>query len=704
MIGALILNRAGVDIKNRWPMDFIGLILMLAGMLLFLGCDGSDNGTGFSGGSISGKVTLDDRGLEHVTLTLTGDNVERSAATNRSGTYEFKKIPKGIYKVTLTPPAGYAGKPTQTVKKARIAQKVNGVHFAMESDTIKRISSGTIIGKREENGIAAWYGVPFAKPPVDDLRWKAPRLEAPWKNTYLATTPCQPCTQYVNMLSAYSPEYDGQIMGVEDCLYLNVWAPESDPQAKKPVMFWVHGGGNSIGEGSIYNGKMLAEKYNVVVVAINYRLGPLGWFAHPALRGSGTTAEDRSGNFGTLDIIRALEWVQENVAAFGGDRTNITLFGESAGAFNTLTLLASPLSEGLFQRAIAESPVIAWIAENSNWQPMSVAENYMADAAPGHHYSSRETINSLLVADGLAGDRQAAKGLQKSMTDEEIENYLRSMPAEKLISVYSTKHGGMIIMPTGIQDGYVIPKKDPLSVFQAGEYHQVPIMIGNNRDEYKLFLMLDSEYAIKLMDKIPIVVRPENYRLAAQYYSEAWKVTAVDEIAAAMSRHQPKDIYAYRFDWDEEPTILGVDVSLMVGAAHGMEIPYVFADPEKVLMDMMSMTYTPANKDGRVFLAQSMSSYWAAMAYNGSPGTGMPQSPQAAAWTPWTDAPGVENLMIFDTPADAGTRMANFHLYSDDVRDRLRNETGFRTSADHCKVYHDIYGEDDFYEANCSGQ
>jgi para-nitrobenzyl esterase len=684
-----------------------GSLWMLAlwiGLFVLWGCDGSSGAPGTGCGSIAGKVTLDGRGVRHVGLTLTGNSLQRTATTNMLGAYEFRNVPSGIFKVTMTPPDGYTGTPTLTVVKTT-ARNVGNVHFAMQSDTIRRVASGMIIGKREENGIAAWYGVPFAKPPVNDLRWKAPQPETHWAKTLIATTPCQPCTQYVNMLSNYPASYDGQAMGSEDCLYLNIWAP--DTAGRKPVMFWVHGGGNSIGEGAAYNGKMLAEKYDVVVVAINYRLGPLGWFAHPALRRGPATLEDRSGNFGTLDIIRALEWVQANIAAFGGDQNKVTLFGESAGGFNTLSMLASPLSAGLFHRAIAQSPVIAWVAGNSTWQPMSVAENYVDDAAPGYPTSSRETVNRLLMADGLAADRQAAKRLQDSMADEAVETYLRAMPAAKLISAYGTEpqFGGMIIMPTGIQDGYVIPRKDPLSVFKAGEFHKVPIMLGTNRDEYKLFLMMDPNYALSIMGTIPLVIKPRNYELAAKYYSNMWKVTAVDEVAAAIRLHQPDDIYVYRFDWDEEPDIMGlVDLSFMVGAAHGTEIPYVFADPGMVLMDLMVLTYTPDNKQGRIALAQSMSSYWAAMAYDGTPGTGRPQAPQAVAWTPWTNGSGEKNLMVFDTPADAGVHMADVHLCADDIKNSLQSETGFRKAADHCRVYGDIFGVDDFYQANCSGR
>ncbi|MBU0991221.1 MAG: carboxylesterase family protein [Proteobacteria bacterium] len=677
--------------RKKSSNDLFRIILILIGALLIAGCN------------ISGKVTLDGEGVQGVSVALSGNGVQKTVTTNKNGYYEFRNIAKGLYKVSVLPPEGYTGNPAQRVEKSSKYADVYAVHFKMESDTIKEISSGTIIGKREENGIAAWYGIPFAKPPVDDLRWKAPQPEESWDDAYMAATPCEPCTQYVSMLTGLSPEYYNQVIGSEDCLYLNVWAPENASGEPKPVMLWVHGGANSIGEGAIYNGKMLAEKHDVIVVAINYRLGPFGWFAHPALRGEGTTIEDQSGNFGTLDIIRGLEWVQQNIDAFGGDKNNVTLFGESAGAINTLTLLASPLTEGLFHSAIAESPVIEWIAEHTNWQPMSVAENYMDDDEPGHHASSRETINNLLMEDGLAIDRDAAKALQDSMGNEDIEAYLRTMPAEKIMSVLESKYRGMIIMPSAIQDGYVIPKKGPLDVFQSGEYHQMPIMIGTNREEMKLFLMLDPYYTMNIMEVIPIILKPVDYELAAQYCSEAWKVTSVDELATAMSIHQPNDIYAYRFDWDDEANMLGIDLGAIVGAAHGVEIPSVFADPDMVIMESMSLTYTPENKPGRVALAESMSSYWAAMAYTGSPGTGMPYAPQAVEWTPWTNDAGAANLMIFDSPSDAGINMVNFHLYSDDVQERLQNETGFTTDTDQCMVYKAIYGEDEFYQAHCSG-
>ena len=203
--------------------------------------------------------------------------------------------------------------------------------------TIRTISNGTVIGFIEPNGAHVWRGIPFAKPPVGELRWKAPLPPDDWNETLEALESCIPCTQYGGPLASVPKKQFETVVGSEDCLYLNIWAPPFAPEdlpsgnARLPVMVWIHGGGNSVGHGGSYNGKYLAEKQNVIIVTTNYRLGPFGWFYHPALAESVAPAEGKSGNFGTLDIIRALSWVKRNISAFGGNPDNVTIFGESAG-------------------------------------------------------------------------------------------------------------------------------------------------------------------------------------------------------------------------------------------------------------------------------------------------------------------------------------------------------------------------------------
>ena len=198
----------------------------------------------------------------------------------------------------------------------------------------RSLAQGEIVGfASPDHAAQVWRGIPFAKPPQGSLRWRAPQVPDPWDGRRLALESGAICPQF-------DLQQGGEIAGSEDCLYLDVYAPRFGPEsvprgaARLPVMVWIHGGGNSIGDARIYDGSRLAAEHGVVVVAIQYRLGVLGWFANPSLRALAATPADASGNYGTLDIIRALAWVQENASVFGGDPDNVTVFGESAGGQN----------------------------------------------------------------------------------------------------------------------------------------------------------------------------------------------------------------------------------------------------------------------------------------------------------------------------------------------------------------------------------
>jgi len=226
-------------------------------------------------------------------------------------------------------------------------------------NAIRSVENGEMIGFKSRHDTHAWLGIPYAAPPVGELRWKAPRPPEPWTGRFEAIELGSVCPQP----SVFGlPVPGGQtIMGAEDCLVLNIWAPifreEKTPVDRKrlPVMLWIHGGGNNMESGGNpnFNGSTLAGQNHVVVVTINHRLGPLGWFRHPALRSEDSSPEDNSGNYGTLDIIQALKWVQKNITAFGGDPEKVTIFGQSSGGANVLSMMASPLAKGLFHRAIA---------------------------------------------------------------------------------------------------------------------------------------------------------------------------------------------------------------------------------------------------------------------------------------------------------------------------------------------------------------
>ena len=277
-------------------------------------------------------------------------------------------------------------------------------------------------------------GIPFAKPPIGNLRWRAPQPIKKWEGVLQATKFAPGPIQGGNPPSGKS----------EDCLYLNVWTPAKSAKEKVPVLVWIYGGGFGAGATSeaSYNGKNLAKK-GVVLVSIAYRVGQLGFMAHPEL--SAENSKNTSGNYGLLDMIAGLQWVKDNIAAFGGDPNKVTIFGESAGGIAVSMLCASPLSKGLFNGAISQS--------GGSFGP-SRATTY-----PG------ENMKTLKTAENEGLDYMKTAGVTS------IEK-LRSIEADKL--------------PAGrgwpIVDGWVIPD-DQYKLYEAGKYNDIPILIGYNSDE-----------------------------------------------------------------------------------------------------------------------------------------------------------------------------------------------------------------------------
>ena len=223
----------------------------------------------------------------------------------------------------------------------------------LEIDSLRKINQGELIGLEGKNDTFTWKGIPYAEPPIENLRWKETQKANPWAGRFEATEFKNACFQrgsiFENDESAWS--------GSEDCLYLNIWTPKLSQQdivnsdKKLPVMMWIHGGANVVGSAHTYDPSTLVSNHNVIVVTIQYRMGPFGWFRHPALHDEMSTLEDRSGNYGTLDTITALRWINENIHHFGGDPSNVTVFGESAGGHNSAAIFASPLAQVLLDRS-----------------------------------------------------------------------------------------------------------------------------------------------------------------------------------------------------------------------------------------------------------------------------------------------------------------------------------------------------------------
>jgi para-nitrobenzyl esterase len=559
----------------------------------------------------------------------------------------------------------------------------------LDPSSRRSIAQGELVGFRSSESAHAWRGIPFAAPPVGELRWRAPRPPAPWQGVREALAFGPACVQFAGPIGAVPgmPEVrDGEPSGTEDCLHLNVFAPRSPPGEvprggeRLPVMLWIHGGGNTIGTSATYDGSVLASTHRLVVVTTNYRLGVFGWLSHPALAGPGASADDRSGNYGTLDLVRALEWIRDNIGAFGGDPDRVTIFGESAGGRNVFSLLASPRAARLFHRAIAQSGGTGTLA-------LDRARGFRDDPeAPGEEHSSGELLLVLLERDGRAENRAAAKAALRAMPAAEVAVLLRDRSAHEILSFFDgSRMGGLYDVPQLLRDGHVLPAEPlPERFRRPGSYSAVPVILGSNRDENKLFMLASSD-AVARISRVPLWLKDERrYDVMAHYQALAWKAEGVDEPARALRASQGPTVFAYRFDWDEEPRFLWLDFAKLLGAAHGLEIPFVFgrltfAGADRFLFDEARR---PAAED----LSRKMMSYWSEFAHSGDPGRG--RAGDLPRWPAWdASAPDAPRFMILDTEAGGGLRPSSDAVTLESVIERAEADPRFRDQHERCELY-----------------
>jgi para-nitrobenzyl esterase len=473
-----------------------------------------------------------------------------------------------------------------------------------------------------ENGLTVYKGIPFAAPPVGELRWKAPQSVSKWDGVRQATTfaPGPPQGQ------------DFSFGKSEDCLYLNVWTPAKTDKDRIPVLVWIHGGGFSAGAASeqLFNGEKLAKK-GVVLVSIAYRLGQLGFLAHPEL--SAESPNHVSGNYGLLDMIAALQWIQKNIAALGGDPKKVTIFGESAGGIAVSMLCASPLAKGLFTGAICES--------GGSFGPAS------SKTASGE--------NMKLLKDAEQSGIEFVKQVGAKSISE-----LRKMDPDKLT-------GGMR-MGMGMAwpniDGYVIPD-DQYKLYEAGKYNDVPVLIGYNSDEGASFSRSRTpeeyitavknrygKFADDLIEEYPVgkTTVPKTARDLDRDAAFGWHTWSW---ARLQSRTGKSKVYYYYFD--QHPDYPEDSPRFGQGATHGSEIVYVFQHLNDSHPMMRNIQLTSADHA----ISDAMSTYWTNFAKYGNPnGANLPEwpafseaNPQVMYFnqTPYTGpVPSVEGLEVLD--------------------------------------------------------
>ena len=449
-------------------------------------------------------------------------------------------------------------------------------------------TDGGLVEGTVADGLNAYKGIPFAAPPVGDLRWRAPQPVSNWQGVRKADQFAPGCMQ-----SMGGPPPSGTS---EDCLYLNIWTPAKSPTERVPVLVWIYGGGFNGGATSIpvYGGENLARR-GVVLVSIAYRVGILGFYAHPEL--SAESPRRVSGNYGLLDMIAGLQWIQRNIAAFGGDPKRVTIFGESAGGIAVSMLCASPLAQGLFQGAISQS--------GGSFGPSSRMP------VPGE--------NMRVLADAEASGIEFAKAAGAvSLRD------LRALPAEKLLDTGRRQRG----MAWPIVDGWVIPD-DQYRLYEAGRFNDTPILVGYNSDEGLSFShdKTPDEYiagvrkrygpfADRLLQTYPAGASavPKTARDLARDSAFGWHTWVWSRL---QSTHGKARAYYYYFDQHPEYPAGSPDAGH--GSPHGADVAYVF--------EHLNDIHRPATpEDQRI--SEAMAAYWTNFAKHGDPnGKGLPQWP-----------------------------------------------------------------------------
>jgi len=472
-------------------------------------------------------------------------------------------------------------------------------------DHLIQLDSGPIF--RNDDGI--YRSIPYAAPPVKDLRWKPPQTVTPWVKPRRCDTFGPICPQ---------ANYQGEMS--EDCLFLNVWTPDQGVDAKLPVMVWIHGGAFVSGCGSdeIYDGAALASQ-GVVVVTLNYRLGSLGFLAHPLL--SAESSENISGNYGLLDQVAALQWVQRNIERFGGDPGKVTVFGQSAGAECISLLLVSPLARDLFHGAIVQSPVMI-----GSIRPLR-EERYGVMPAEGVGQRIAQELKIHRDSDVLSALRQ----ISWKKIDEAIAKLQMELGTEILRSVCT---------PT--VDGFVIPDH-PVILFGEGRRHQVPLIVGVTANESTMFLPYIvspeiglAEYGQYLQTTFGGDVEKIGELLSVKSKADVWR--RMDELISAkwfgawanfMAGSAPGSHQTWFYRFTRQPPRLAARVLAedsvqrgipykKIGACHSADLFYVFGFT-KVLLGFFFRDWA---------ISKQMMSYWTNFAKCGNPnGDGLPEWP-----------------------------------------------------------------------------
>lgn len=504
------------------------------------------------------------------------------------------------------------------------------------------LTSGPVTGAKErvqDREIWIFKGIPYAAPPVGDLRWRPPQQVAAWTEPRACLEYGPSCPQS-GSAGPFSLESLSVGRTSEDCLYLNVWTPAESADDRLPVMVWIHGGAFETGSGSmgVYDGRNLAAR-GVVVVTINYRLGPFGFLAHPAL--SAESEQGASGNYGLLDQIQALTWVRDNIAAFGGDPQRVTVFGESAGAISILHLMVSPLAGGLFQRALPQSGIL--LDEGFG---VSTARTLKQAEAEGREYAASLGIDE--------GDDVLAR--MRAKTPEEL-----LAAADRISAQAPLVEQGLVWTP--VADGHVLTEL-PSALWAQGKQLAVPLLIGSNADEGNAFLSglqvpaekyeetmqhIFGDYADEALALYPMGSGADTLTPLSRMLTEIGFASTA-RFAAAQVSSGGTPAFLYQF------TRVPLKNLNPLGAFHAVEIPYVFGN-----LDMFAGLGRIEDADRR--LSDEIMGYWTRFAASGDPNGG--GAPEWTRYDPESDL----HQQLGDEVGQAGPGL---YKVACDLADRMR--------------------------------
>lgn len=478
--------------------------------------------------------------------------------------------------------------------------------------------AGSLQGVKSDD-VVSFKGIPFAAPPVGDLRWRPPQAVAPWSSVRAADRFGNDCKQASGSTPPANPVS-------EDCLYLNVWRP-ANASGPLPVMVWIYGGGYVSG-GSSYsaNDGTQFAKQGVVLVSLNYRVGRFGFFGHPALTAAAAQTGEPLGNYGYMDQIAALQWVQRNIAAFGGDPRNVTVFGESAGGESIHNLMTSPMAANLFQKAINQS---------GNGRVNQAYGRYLRPTPGAPLPSAEEQGVTFAQQFGITGTDVSTLGALRALSSAQVFDNGGEL---------STPHGIATFAGGAIIDGKLVPD-EPQVLYNKGQFQKIPVMLGTNDldlgfprpaatkdDAFAVFGPANLAAARAAFD-------PQGTATVNQVRGQIARVITMDEPARFVARISAANnvpTYLYRFSY-----VVDQQKATLAGATHAYEIPFVF----NTLDSRFSSGLTARDRQ----VAQTVQSYWVAFAKIGKPsGTGKIDWPAFK--------PAADNLLEFTAAGDVQVR------------------------------------------------